>query len=53
MAWLMVEHAEARPVEDKSLPEGHPRRVSSDYDRHLHFIVPNLTFDPEEKITRC
>ena len=49
MAWLMVEHPEGRPVKDKSLPEDHPWRVMSDWDRHLHFIVPNETWDDEEK----
>jgi conjugative relaxase-like TrwC/TraI family protein len=40
MAWLMVEHPEARPAKEDG---------KSDYDRHLHFIVPNATWDREEQ----
>ena len=34
MAWLMVEHPEGRPAKEDG---------KSDWDRHLHFIVPNAT----------
>ena len=40
IAWLMVEHPEGRPAKEDG---------KSDYDRHLHFIVPNATWDDEEK----
>jgi conjugative relaxase-like TrwC/TraI family protein len=39
-AWLMVEHPETRPAKDDGM---------SDWDRHLHFIVPSATWDAEEK----
>ena len=40
MAWLMVEHPEARPAKEDG---------KSDYDRHLHFIVLNHTWDKDEQ----
>ena len=40
LAWLMVEHPEAQPAKEDG---------KSDYDRHLHFIVPNATYDPSKK----
>jgi conjugative relaxase-like TrwC/TraI family protein len=49
IAWVAVEHPEARPVEDKSLPEDHPWRVMSDWDRHIHGLVLNQTWDDDEK----
>lgn len=48
LLWYAVEHAETRPVEDASLPEDHPWREMPDMDRHLHFVIPNLTYDAEE-----
>lgn len=49
IGFLGVEHRETRPVEDESLPEDHPWRLMPDWDRHLHFIVWNSTFDPVEQ----
>lgn len=40
MLWLLVEHPETRPTREDGMP---------DYDRHIHCIVPNSTFDPVEK----
>lgn len=37
---LGVEHFETRPTEDDGMP---------DWDRHLHFVVANLTLDPVER----
>jgi conjugative relaxase-like TrwC/TraI family protein len=48
LVWYAVEHAETRPVEDESLPEGHKWRVMPLPDRHIHGVIPNLTFDPVE-----
>lgn len=39
LMWFGFEHAESRPVKDDGLP---------DPDRHLHLVVPNLTYDPEQ-----
>lgn len=39
MLWLAVEHPEARPAKEDG---------KSDYDRHIHFMVPNATWDHEE-----
>jgi conjugative relaxase-like TrwC/TraI family protein len=40
MLWLGVEHDDTRPLKEDGMP---------DWDRHLHFIVPNVTFDPVEQ----
>jgi conjugative relaxase-like TrwC/TraI family protein len=48
LTWYAVEHAETRPVEDFSLPEGHPWRLMPDWDRHIHVVVSNLTADAVE-----
>jgi conjugative relaxase-like TrwC/TraI family protein len=37
---LAVEHPETRPVKQDGM---------SDWDRHIHYVVPNLTWDDEEK----
>ena len=48
LAWYSAEHAETRPVEDESLPEGHKWRLMPDPDRHVHNVVANLTYDAAE-----
>ncbi len=48
LIWYAVEHADTRPVEDESLPEGHRWRVMPDWDRHIHGVVMNLNFDEVE-----
>lgn len=48
LVWYAVEHPETRPVVDESLPEGHRWRVMPLPDRHIHGVIPNLTFDPVE-----
>ena len=48
LAWYAVEHAETRPVEDKSLPKDHPWRLMPDPDRHIHVVVANVTRDEAE-----
>ena len=40
MAWLVVEHPDARPTKEDGM---------SDWDRHLHYVVPNATWDDVEK----
>jgi conjugative relaxase-like TrwC/TraI family protein len=40
MLWLGVEHDDTRPTKEDGMP---------DWDRHLHFIVPNATWDDVEK----
>ena len=44
MAWLAVEHPDTRP----SLEDGKP-----DWDRHIHFVVPNATWDAVEGKTKA
>lgn len=39
LIWFAVEHAETRPTAEDNMP---------DMDRHLHFVIPNLTYDQEE-----
>lgn len=39
MIWYGFEHPETRPNRDDGMP---------DWDRHIHYVIPNLTFDPEE-----
>lgn len=46
--WYSDEHAETRPVIDASLPEGHKWRAMPDWDRHIHNVVFNVTFDAVE-----
>ena len=40
LVWLAVEHPDTRPAKDDGRP---------DWDRHIHFVVANATFDPVEK----
>jgi conjugative relaxase-like TrwC/TraI family protein len=40
LVWLAVEHAETRPTREDGMP---------DWDRHLHFVVANVTWDPVEE----
>lgn len=40
LVWYAVEHAESRPTKEDNM---------SDWDRHIHFVVFNETFDPVEK----
>jgi conjugative relaxase-like TrwC/TraI family protein len=40
LVWYAVEHAETRPTKEDNMP---------DWDRHIHFVVFNATFDPAEK----
>ena len=40
LLWYGFEHPETRPNREDGMP---------DPDRHIHFVVPNLTFDPAEK----
>jgi len=39
LGYLGVEHPDTRPTKEDGMP---------DWDRHTHFIVPNLTFDKVE-----
>ena len=39
LMWYGVEHAETRPTEEDNMP---------DPDRHIHFVIPNLTWDDVE-----
>ena len=48
LVWYSVEHAETRPVEDKSLPQDHPWRAMPDMDRHIHNVIANVTYDEVE-----
>jgi conjugative relaxase-like TrwC/TraI family protein len=48
LVWYAVEHPETRPVEDESVPEDHKWRVMPLPDRHIHVVIPNLTFDEVE-----
>ena len=48
LAWYAVEHAETRPAIDPNLPEGHRWREMPDPDRHIHCVIPNVTFDEVE-----
>jgi conjugative relaxase-like TrwC/TraI family protein len=49
LAWYAVEHAETRPTIDTSLPEDHRWREMPDPDRHIHCVIPNVTFDEVEE----
>ena len=40
IAWLGVEHPETRPLKADGM---------SDWDRHIHFVVPNATWDAVEE----
>ncbi|MDY3551451.1 MobF family relaxase [Gemmata sp. JC717] len=40
LMWFGFEHPETRPAKSDGMP---------DPDRHIHFVVPNLTYDPVEK----
>jgi conjugative relaxase-like TrwC/TraI family protein len=40
LVWYAVEHPETRPTKADGMP---------DWDRHIHFVVANATFDPVEK----
>ena len=40
MAWLAVEHPDTRPAKEDGKP---------DWDRHIHFVMANATFDPVER----
>ena len=40
LLWYGVEHAETRPTAEDNMP---------DWDRHIHFVIPNLTFDDMEQ----
>jgi conjugative relaxase-like TrwC/TraI family protein len=40
LLWYGVEHAETRPTAEDNMP---------DWDRHIHFVIPNLTFDDREQ----
>ena len=48
LIWYGVEHPETRPVLDASRPDDDPWRVMPDWDRHIHFFIPNLTYDKDE-----
>ncbi len=48
LAWYSVEHAETRPVEDESLPPDHKWRLMPDWDRHIHNVIANVTYDAVE-----
>ena len=39
MVWLAVEHPDTRPTKEDNMP---------DWDRHIHFVVANATFDAVE-----
>ncbi len=49
LIWYAVEHPETRPVEDESVPKDHKWRVMPLPDRHIHAVVPNLTYDAVEE----
>jgi conjugative relaxase-like TrwC/TraI family protein len=49
LLWYAVEHPDTRPVENEALPEDHQWRVMPLPDRHVHIVIPNLTWDDEEK----
>ena len=49
LVWYAVEHAETRPVEGESLPEGHKWKVMPDQDRHIHVVIFNLTRDDADQ----
>jgi conjugative relaxase-like TrwC/TraI family protein len=49
LLWYAVEHPDTRPVEDETLPEDHQWRVMPLPDRHIHVIIPNLTWDDVER----
>jgi conjugative relaxase-like TrwC/TraI family protein len=49
LLWYAVEHPDTRPVEDESLPKDHRWRVMPLPDRHIHIIIPNLTWDSVEQ----
>jgi conjugative relaxase-like TrwC/TraI family protein len=40
LIWYGFEHPETRPARSDNMP---------DPDRHIHFVIPNLTFDPQEQ----
>jgi conjugative relaxase-like TrwC/TraI family protein len=40
MVWLCREHDDTRPTKEDGM---------SDYDRHMHYLVPNLTWDDTEE----
>jgi conjugative relaxase-like TrwC/TraI family protein len=48
LVWYAVEHPETRPVEDESVPPDHKWRVMPLPDRHIHAVIPNVTFDAVE-----
>jgi len=48
LVWYAVEHADTRPVEDEAFPEDHRWRFMPQPDRHIHCVIPNLTFDDVE-----
>jgi conjugative relaxase-like TrwC/TraI family protein len=48
LIWYGVEHPETRPVLDPSRPQDDPWRAMPDWDRHIHFFIPNLTYDQAE-----
>jgi conjugative relaxase-like TrwC/TraI family protein len=49
LVWYAIEHAETRPVEDESLPDGHKWKLMPDPDRHIHVVIFNVTWDEEEQ----
>jgi conjugative relaxase-like TrwC/TraI family protein len=49
LVWYAQEHADTRPTVNESLPENHPWRVMPSPDRHVHVVIPNATWDDEEK----
>lgn len=40
LVWYSVEHAETRPTEEDNMP---------DWDRHIHNVVANITWDAKER----
>ena len=44
LMYLAVEHAESRPVKADGL---------ADPDRHIHVVIPNLTYDPEQQMWKA
>jgi conjugative relaxase-like TrwC/TraI family protein len=40
MAWFAFEHPETRPTQEDGMPRP---------DRHIHVVIPSLTFDPVER----
>lgn len=40
MMWFAFEHPETRPAKEDGMP---------DPDRHIHFVIPNVTYDPAEQ----